>query len=194
MCSQRKESKDETPFWRGWHQRRHGQRHPPHKLREMWRTHFREFFGMEPEDHWFFSGRRFKKWVSSAPGTFNPFVGLMLARGGGLLPLLVLHLLEEQPRYGNDIMNALQERTNGRWVSNPGVIYPLLNSMEEHGLVEGEWEDEDRRTRRFYRITQQGIEELRQLKDVMRPRLTEASAILQSLLDELYVEHDSPSE
>jgi DNA-binding PadR family transcriptional regulator len=118
----------------------------------------------------------------------------MLAKGGGLLPLLVLHLLEEQPRYGNDIMNALQERTNGRWVSNPGVIYPLLNFMEEHGLVEGEWEDEDRRTRRFYRITQGGIEELRQLKDVMRPRLTEASEILQSLLDELYAEPDSPSE
>jgi DNA-binding PadR family transcriptional regulator len=157
----------------------------------MWRTHFREFFGMEPENHWFFRGRRFKKWASSAPGKFNPFVGLMLAKGGGLLPLLVLHLLEEQPRYGNEIMKALQDRTNGRWINNPGVIYPLLNIMEEQRLVEGEWEDQDRRTRRFYRITQQGIEELTQLKDVMKPRLKEAAEILQSLLDELYAEHSS---
>lgn len=191
MCSRRKESQEETPFWHGWHQRCRGHRHPPHKLREMWRTHFRESFGMEPEDHWFFRGRRFKKWVSSVPGKFNPFVGLMLAKGGGLLPLLVLHLLEEQPRYGNEIMKALQDHTNGRWVSNPGVIYPLLNVMEEQRLVEGEWEDPDRRTRRFYRITQQGIEELGQLKDVMKPRLEEASEIMQSLLDELYAEHES---
>jgi DNA-binding PadR family transcriptional regulator len=115
----------------------------------------------------------------------------MLAKGGGLLPLLVLHLFEEQPLYGNEIMKTLQERTKGRWVSNPGVIYPMLNLMEEHRLVEGEWEDEDRRTRRFYRITQQGIEELARLKDVMKPRLKEASEILQSLLDELYAAHDT---
>lgn len=191
MCSHRKESKGETSFWHGWHQRRRGRRYPPHKLREMWRSHFREFFGMEPEDHWFFSGRRFKGWAASDPGTFNPFVGLMLAKGGGLLPLLVLHLLEEQPHYGNEIMKALQEHTKGRWVSNPGVIYPMLNFMEEHRLVEGEWEDEDRRTRRFYRITQEGIEELARLKDVMKPRLKEASVILQSLLDELYAEQNT---
>jgi DNA-binding PadR family transcriptional regulator len=157
----------------------------------MWRSHFHEFFGMEPEDHWLFSGRRFKRWASSDPGTFNPFVGLMLAKSGGLLPLLVLHLLEEQPRYGNEIMKALQELTKGRWVSNPGVIYPMLNFMEKQSLVEGKWEDEDRRTRRFYRITQQGIEESARLKDVMKPRLREASEILQSLLDEMYAEHDT---
>jgi len=186
MCSHRNESKEETPFWHGWHQRRRGHRYPPHKLREMWRSHFRDYFGKEPEDHWFFSGRRFKGWASSEPGTFNPFVGLMLAKGGGLLPLLVLHLLEEHPHYGNEIMKALQERTNGRWATNPGVIYPMLSFMEGHGLVEGEWEDEERRTRRFYRITKQGNEELARLKDVMKPRLKEASEILQSLLDDLY--------
>jgi DNA-binding PadR family transcriptional regulator len=158
----------------------------------MWRNHFREFFGMAPEDHWFFSSRRFKGWARSEPGTFNPFVGLMLAKGGGLLPLLVLHLLKEQPHYGNEIMKALQERTKGRWVNNPGVIYPMLNFMEKHQLVEGEWEDEDRRTRRFYRITEEGIEELARLMDVMEPRLREASEILQSLLDGLFAPSDTP--
>jgi PadR family transcriptional regulator PadR len=186
MSSHRKGSKEETPFWRGWHERHRAKYHTPRERQEMWRNHFRDYFGMEPEDHWFFRGRRFKGWASSEPGTYNPFVGLMLAKGGGLLPLLVLHLLEKQPRYGNEIMNVLQEHTNGRWVSNPGVIYPMLNFMERHGLVEGEWEDEDRRTRRFYHITQRGNEELARLKDVMKPRLEEASEILQSLLDELF--------
>lgn len=114
----------------------------------------------------------------------------MLAKGGGLLPRLVLHLLERRPYYGNEIMKEIQERAQGRWITNPGVIYPMLSFMEQRGLVEGSWEDETRRTRRFYRITQRESEELAQLKDVMKPRLMEASDILQSLLDELYSVED----
>jgi PadR family transcriptional regulator PadR len=186
MGSHQKKTEEETGFWRRWHKRHRARRHTPHEMREMWRSHFRDYFGMAPEDHWFFGGRRFKGWASSKPETFNPLVGQMLAKGGGLLPLLVLHIVQGQPRYGNEIMKTLQEQTNGRWISNPGVIYPMLSFMEDRGLIEGEWEDEDRRTRRFYHITQRGNEELARLKDVMKPRLEEASEILQSLLDELY--------
>ena len=87
---------------------------------------------------------------------------------------------------GNELMKEIQERTQGRWVSNPGVIYPMLGFMEEHGLVESEWEDEKRRTRRFYRITTRGANELARLKDVMKPRLMEALDILSHLLNDLY--------
>ena len=74
-------------------------------MREMWHDYLREFFDKEPQDHWIFSGRRCKGWhATSEPNTFNPFVGLMLAKGGGLLPLVVLPLLERQPSYGNEIM------------------------------------------------------------------------------------------
>jgi PadR family transcriptional regulator PadR len=181
------EQEQKTNFWHGWHERCHSRHCPPHEIREMWRGYLREFFGKEPKDHWFFGGRRFKGWhATSEPGTFNPFVGLMLAKSGGLLPLVVLHLLEKQPRYGNDIMKEIQEHTQHRWVSNPGVIYPFLNFMEERELVKGEWEDETRRTRRFYHLTARGREELARLKEVMKPRLMEALDILQSLLNELY--------
>lgn len=179
--------KRENKFWPGWHERCRSQSHPPHEMREMWRSYLREFFGKEPKDHWLFGGRRFKGWQATCePGAFNPFVGLMLAKSGGLLPLIVLHLLERQPRYGNDIMKELQKLTQHRWVSNPGVIYPLLSFMEERGLVKGEWNDETRRTRRFYHLTARGREELDRLKDVMKPRLMEGLDILQSLLKELY--------
>ena len=187
MSPNRKQSDDETSFWRGWHDRCHSRHFPPHEMRELWHSYFREFLGKEPKEHWFFGGRRFKGWhTTSEPVAFNPLVGLILAKGGGLLPLIVLHLVEQGSCYGNEIMKEIQERTQGRWISNPGVIYPLLGSMEQRGLVEGNWENETRRTRRFYCITQRGSEELTRLKDVMRPRLMEASNILQKLLDELY--------
>jgi PadR family transcriptional regulator PadR len=156
--------------------------------RRAWRRHFAEFLGVPPEEHWLFGGRRFRSWAmgrSGPPALFNPFVAMVLSKGGGLLSLYVLHLLAEKPRHGNDIMREIEERTQGRWDSNPGAVYPLLTAMEERGLVEGEWEDADKRTRRTYRITSAGEQELDRLKEVMRPKLEEAIEILRRLYEDL---------
>lgn len=156
--------------------------------REAWRRHFAEFLGVAPEAHWLFGGRRFKPWASGEwgpPGLFNPFVAMLLSRGGGLLSLYVLHLLMEKPRYGNDIMHEIEERTHGRWGANPGAVYPLLNDMEAAGLIEGEWEDAEKRTRRIYRLTPAGREELERLKEVMRPKLEEAINVLRDMFQDL---------
>jgi PadR family transcriptional regulator PadR len=159
--------------------------------RTAWRRFFAEFLGVAPEKHWLFGGRRFKSWISGSwgpPGLFNPFVAVVLTKGGGLLSLYVLHLLAEEPRYGNDIMREIEERTGGRWGSNPGAIYPLLTAMEERGLVEGAWEDPQKRTRRIYSLTPKGRQELERLKDVMRPKLEEAINVLQDLYDDLEID------
>jgi PadR family transcriptional regulator PadR len=158
----------------------------PH--RHLWREYLQQCLGQPPEQHWFFGGRRLMQWICGpgSPQTINPFVGLLLSKGGGLLPLYVLHLLAEQPRYGNDIMREIETRTNGRWSSNPGAIYPLLTFMESQGLVEGEWEQPLKRTRRFYRITERGRNELYRLKEVLRPGLEDALAALRRLLEDLY--------
>ena len=154
----------------------------------MWRRFFAEFLGVAPEKHWLFGNRRFKPWFSGAwcpPNLFNPFVATMLSKGGGLLSLYVLHLLAERPRFGNDIMREIEERTQGRWASNPGAIYPLLTALEERRLVEGVWEDPDKRTRRVYSLTPDGQQELERLKQVMRPKLEEAIRVLRGLCDDL---------
>ena len=101
------------------------------------------------------------------------------------MALYVLHLLAEKPRYGNDIMHEIEVRTDRRWGSNPGAIYPMLSIMEDSGLVEGEWEDPDKRTRRIYSLTIEGREELDRLREVMRPKLEEAITILQDLYKDL---------
>jgi DNA-binding PadR family transcriptional regulator len=114
----------------------------------------------------------------------------MMSKGGGLLSLYVLHLLAEKPRYGNDIMRAIQKRTHRRWGSNPGAIYPLLNAMEDRNLVEGKWEDPDKRTRRIYHLTEAGNQELDRLKEVIRPKLEEAITVLRELSDDLEIEEE----
>lgn len=156
--------------------------------RQAWRDHFTSFLGVAPEKHWVFKGRRFKPWTSGTPGLFNPIVAMVLSRGGGLLSLYVLHLLAEMPRYGNDIMKEIEERTGGGWGPNPGAIYSLLTSMEERGFVEGMWEDPEKRTRRIYHLNPAGEAELERLKEVMRPKLDEAIQVLRHLNSELDVD------
>ncbi len=190
-----KRHKRRPPFWQMWTEAQQaGDEDAPQvdfDPRTVWRQFFAEFLGVAPEKHWLFGGRRFKSWISGdwgPPGMFNPFVAIVMSKGGGLLSLYVLHLLAEKPRYGNDIMREIEERTHGRWGANPGAIYPMLTLMEERGLVEGAWEDPQKRTRRIYSLTPAGREELERLKEVMRPKLEEAIRTLRDLYEDLGID------
>lgn len=189
----------ERDFWREWRDERHG-RGPdipigqPLSLTEMeaWRTFFRTTFGAWPEQHWIVGGRRFSPWHQGLD-SFNPFVATLMSKGGGLLPLYVLHLIAQQPRYGNEIMDLLATRTNGQWVANPGAIYPLLALLEREGFVTGEWADPERRTVRVYTITASGREEVARIEAIVLPKVEETIAVLQELLTDLQDQPPAPA-
>ena len=56
-----------------------------------------------------------------------------------------------EPSYGNQLMERVGELSGGALAVNPNTMYPLLRSLEAQGLVAGEWEHPERRSRRFYR-------------------------------------------
>src|SRR5512135_3174405 len=47
----------------------------------------------------------------------------------------VLLLLAEQPMHGYQLMQAISDRTGGRWIPSTGAIYPTINQLEDEGLV-----------------------------------------------------------
>ncbi len=47
----------------------------------------------------------------------------------------VLRLLDEEPMHGYQLMQAIADRSGGRWTPSPGAIYPALNLLEDEGLV-----------------------------------------------------------
>lgn len=53
----------------------------------------------------------------------------------GDLRLYLLSLLDESPRHGYDLMQALADRTGGTYTPSAGTIYPRLAKLEEEGLV-----------------------------------------------------------
>src|SRR5215207_9092635 len=117
------------------------------------------------------------------PGSSDPLVAGL--RKAGLLRLLVLHLLGAGPSYGNQLMERVGELTSGLVAVNPNTMYPLLRALEAEGLVAGEWEHPERRSRRFYRLTQDGEAERAQLLSELGPRLDELAAAVDLLRREL---------
>ncbi|HYH89730.1 MAG TPA: PadR family transcriptional regulator [Solirubrobacteraceae bacterium] len=106
---------------------------------------------------------------SRGAGGTDPLIGDL--RRAGVLPLLVLHFVSQEPSYGNQLMDRIGALTAGALAVNPNTMYPLLRSLEADGHIAGEWEHPERRSRRFYRITDSGRGELERLAGELRPRL-----------------------
>lgn len=53
----------------------------------------------------------------------------------GNLRLYLLALLEERPRHGYELIQALSDRFGGTYSPSAGTIYPRLAKLEEEGLV-----------------------------------------------------------
>ena len=103
-----------------------------------------------------------------------------------VFPLLVLHLVSEEPTYGNRLIEAIEEMTQGVISVNPNTMYPLLRRLESEGLVEGRWELPDRRTRRYYSITPAGKKEYRRLVEEVEPFLDSVIRSMTLIKSEVY--------
>jgi DNA-binding PadR family transcriptional regulator len=103
-----------------------------------------------------------------------------------VFPLLVLHLVGREPTYGNRLIEAIEEMTQGVISVNPNTMYPLLREMEANGLVEGQWELPDRRSRRYYSITPAGRKEYRRLVKEVEPFLDSVIRSVSLIKAELY--------
>lgn len=75
----------------------------------------------------------------------------------GSAELLVLSLVEDQPRHGYDIGNLIDLRSRGVLRFKVASLYPLLYRLEKRGWIRGRWvEKAGQRRRRYYRLTAAG--------------------------------------
>jgi DNA-binding PadR family transcriptional regulator len=114
----------------------------------------------------------------------DPFTGELRKRE--VLPLLVLHLISDGPSYGNQLMERIAAMTAGVLSVNPNTMYPLLRRLESSGLIEGNWEHPERRTRRYYSLTKAGEKEYRRLVEEVRPFLDSVSRSIEEIVREVY--------
>jgi DNA-binding PadR family transcriptional regulator len=70
----------------------------------------------------------------------------------GDVRLALLRLLAEEPANGYQLMQAIEERSQGTWRPSPGSVYPTLAQLEDEGLIRSAEADGARR----FEITDSG--------------------------------------
>ena len=150
-----------------WHHAHH--EHADHaSVFERMEEHFRRHAGR----HGPFGGGRhggddFADW-SELRGGGRRGGGRML--GHGDLKLLLLALIEQQPRHGYELIRIIEEMFHGHYTPSPGAIYPTLTMLEELGYAEVQSESG---ARKLYTITEAGrayLEENRAAVDAATAR------------------------
>jgi PadR family transcriptional regulator PadR len=78
-----------------------------------------------------------------------------LKKGSG--ELLILSIVEGQPRHGYEIAKLIDLRSGGTLHFHAASLYPLLYRLEKRGFIQGYWvEKANQRRRRNYRLTTEG--------------------------------------
>ena len=94
-----------------------------------------------------------------SPMTTESFENLRLELRRGCLVLAVLAALRTE-QYGYTLRKTLADRG---LAIDESTLYPLLRRREAQGLLQSQWREEDKRNKRFYRITEEGALILQQL-------------------------------
>ena len=84
----------------------------------------------------------------------------------GSMALLVMKLLEDGDKYGYQMIEELKSRSDDTFHLKAGTLYPLLHGLEEKGFVTAyEGEAAAGKPRRYYHLTKQGHQALREKEE-----------------------------
>ncbi len=96
----------------------------------------------------------------------------------GIYALIVLAILRSGIMHGYAIRKKFEELSDGKIVPSEGTLYDLLKSLEKLKLVRSFWGESGGRIRRYYEITDLGLEVL----DELRKEFSELVKILEGLV------------
>ena len=75
----------------------------------------------------------------------------------GEVRLALLSLLGDGPAHGYELMKRLEERSGGMYQASAGTVYPVLQQLEDEGLIRAQDDD----GKKVYHLTDAGRDELR---------------------------------
>ncbi len=79
----------------------------------------------------------------------------------GEVRMALLSLIDEEPAHGYELMKRLEERSGGMYKSSAGTVYPVLQQLEDEGLIKVQEED----GKKVYHVTEAGKEELERCQE-----------------------------
>lgn len=85
----------------------------------------------------------------------------------GHIESIILSTIKDDELYGYDILKRIRDISNNAFEIKEGTLYVVLKRLENNGLVSSYWGDEQSGggRRRYFRITNEGIEYLKNKKE-----------------------------
>ncbi|PNY81630.1 PadR family transcriptional regulator [Deinococcus koreensis] len=85
----------------------------------------------------------------------------------GHLDLILLAIIEGEPKYGLEIIKEAQLRTDGYFDLKVGSLYPALHRLEQAGWLSGDFQPAPRGGApvKYYRLTESGGRALRDKRE-----------------------------
>lgn len=99
----------------------------------------------------------------------------------GVLEMLVLKQLEKEEKYGYQLISQLRDKSSEMFTLKEGTLYPILYRLEDDGLVVSRWSQPEGRevSRKYYAITEEGKEGLKELKTLWKRFSKQVSEIME---------------
>jgi len=121
--------------------------------------------------------------TSTPAPTTDLFDALRLELRRGCLVVAVLAQLKSE-QYGYTLRKSLSD---DGLIIDESTLYPLLRRLESQGLLLSEWREENKRNKRFYRLSTSGAQVLDQLLQEWR----RINASLDRMIDPVTTHHSA---
>ena len=88
----------------------------------------------------------------------------------GVLEMLVLEIICQQPSYGYELMATLKVCSNDLFTLKEGTLYPILYRLEDDGMITATWSQGEGKTapKKMYTATKKGLAERQRRQGVWR--------------------------
>ena len=84
-----------------------------------------------------------------------------------ILRYLVLFCCRDSPTYSYEVISKIEEFSGGYWSPSSGTVYPLVDRLIEEGLLEEVSPDDGSEDRNYFRLSEKGEEEIRDVEENM---------------------------
>ena len=78
----------------------------------------------------------------------------MLNKAKGILTHYLLYSINKKPKSGYELIEEIKEKTKGAYIPSKGSIYPILNHLEQEGLIKVK--SIEKRSKSIYEISAEG--------------------------------------
>jgi DNA-binding PadR family transcriptional regulator len=84
----------------------------------------------------------------------------------GLLLLYLLHRISLKPSHGYELLQDIEDKTEGGWRPGPGSLYPLLKRLVRRGYIKEVSSRKLETSQRVYEITSKGLEKVDEAHEI----------------------------